>query len=147
MRHSRSEPDNQKVHLFATDAGQATEQFGQVILSVPFGQMRQKLRDGIVRGCGIRVDHLLDISLRTIFGNLLSLGFANDAVHRFRCQCSPNRLTISLFGAYRRILYLAIQHVSTELVVVRKKLLNCERVLQRGSQRLSVDCHFFHKSL
>ena len=73
--HDGAQPDGQKPLLFRSDARQAVEELGDMVLSVPFGQIRQIVADGIISLHILRMHKLHDLRLRTAFlAHLLLLG-------------------------------------------------------------------------
>ena len=98
-----------------------------MVLSVPLGQMREIILDGIERLDLVRLHQLDDVRLWTaLLADLLTLGADDDRVQRLLRQHLPDGLVVRRQGY---TLYLPAQFVEAEEVIVFQELLYCERSL------------------
>ena len=98
-----------------------------MVLSVPLGQMREIILDGIERLDLVRLHQLDDVRLWTaLLANLLTLGADDDRVQRLLRQHMPDGLVVRRQGY---ILYLPAQFVEAEELIVFEELLYFEHSL------------------
>ena len=153
--HRRAQPDCEIVQLLGSDAWNASEDFGYVVLSIPLRQSFEECLHRIVLRNLFRLHVLRNFRLRTsLLQNLFALGTNDDAVEGRRrqrtvlqiCLIRGARETVELVDSVafslvvslwqNRKLNLPIEDVSTETVVRHEELLDDKRSFLRGSWSL-----------
>ena len=105
MGHNGAQPDGQEPLLLRSDARQTVEELGDMVLSVPFGQMRQIVANGIISRHILRMHKLHNLRLRTAFlAPLLFLGPADDTVEGLLSQWTKIRLIVCRLDSTLEIL-------------------------------------------
>ena len=100
-----------------------------MVLTVPLGQLVEERLDGVEQGNLLRVDIHDDVRLRrSLLTDFFTLGSENDAVQRLLCQ-RPIVGSLIVTGFK---LYLSVQLVAAEQVVITQELLDDEHVLCLG---------------
>ena len=156
MSHRRSQPDGEIVQLLGTEARNAAEHLGDVVLTIPFWQVLEKHLNRIVLRHLLRLHILRNLCLRTAFLQyVLALGTNHDTVQGRLRQRTVIQISLIIGGAretvegfdsiafglvvslwQNRELHLSIQDVPTETVVRHEELLDHKRSSLRGSWSL-----------
>ena len=108
-----------------------------MVLSIPLGQAVEIRLDGIERRHIIRIDNRLDVRLWILsLADVRAHRLEDDAVQRLLRQRTPDGF-IGLSWLFRK-LYLTVQHIATEQVLVVQKQLDSEHAFQRSVHSLAV---------